>query len=127
MVRSGACWIKNAVKWRILAQLRLSRVGLPPLSLTDHFIVGSRESKRTLHAFYGIPDDRIFTLPYPIDLDLFNLNVLDAGRTSQVSGSLWVCWLGRIIPRKRLDLFLDGAALAIREGVDVRLTLVGGV
>ena len=118
---------KNAVKWRILAQLRLSRVGLPPLRLTDHFIVGSQESKQTLHALYGIPDDRIFTLPYPIDLDLFNLNVLDAGRTSQVSGSLRVCWLGRIIPRKRLDLFLDGAALAIREGVDVRLTLVGGI
>ena len=117
----------KAMKRKALAQLRLSRVGLPPLRLTDHFIVGSQESKRTLHALYGIQDDRIFTLPYPIDLNLFNLNVLDADRNSQGSGPLRACWLGRIIPRKRLDLFLDGAALAIRKGVDVRLTLVGGI
>ena len=36
-------------------------------------------------------------------------------------------WLGRIVPRKRLDLFLDGSALAIRRGTDLRLTIVGGI
>ena len=35
--------------------------------------------------------------------------------------------LGRIIPRKRLDLLLDGAVRAIGNGVDLQLTIVGGI
>jgi glycosyltransferase involved in cell wall biosynthesis len=117
----------KAIKWRILALLRLSRIGLPPLALTDHFIVGSRISKQTLNAIYGVRNERIFTLPYPIDLNIFHLNVLRPFGSGEGAGSLRACWLGRVIPRKRLDLFLNGAALAIREGIDVRLTLVGGI
>jgi glycosyltransferase involved in cell wall biosynthesis len=118
----------NATKWLLLAKLRLSRIGLPPLQLTDQFIVGSQESKRTLSKLYGIAQDHIDTLPYPIDLELFTLP-RDAKSASEHGGdrSLRVCWLGRIIPRKRLDLFLNGAALAIRQGVDVRLTIIGGI
>jgi glycosyltransferase involved in cell wall biosynthesis len=117
----------KAIKWRILALSRLSRVGLPPLALTDHFIVGSQISKRTLNTLYGVRNERIFTLPYPIDVNLFHPNVLQRHGSGEGAKSLRACWLGRVIPRKRLDLFLDGAALAIREGIDVRLTLVGGI
>jgi glycosyltransferase involved in cell wall biosynthesis len=114
-----------AFKWGLLAKLRLSRVGLPALRVTDQFIVGSRESRGTLRILYGIPDERIFTLPYPIDLQMFKPELLKT-EASQ-SSSLRVCWLGRIIPRKRLDLFLNGAALAIKNGLDVFLTVVGGI
>ena len=65
--------LATALKWQALATIRLSRVGLPPLGDTDHFIVGSSHSKRTLHQLYGIPEERISSLPYPIDLELFNL------------------------------------------------------
>ena len=118
----------NAMKWLLLAKLRLSRIGLPPLHLTDQFIVGSQESTRTLSKLYGIAPDRIAVLPYPIDLELFTppRDTIGAGENDG-DGSLRICWLGRIIPRKRLDLFLDGAALAIRQGIDVRLTIIGGV
>ena len=34
-------------------------------------------------------------------------------------------WLGRIVPRKRVDIFLNGAADAIKRGIDLKLTLVG--
>ena len=101
-----------ALKWQLLAHLRLSRLGLPPLELTDHFIVGSLESKRTLRNLYGVRDERIMTLPYPIDLKMFTTDVLDTNASP--NPSVRTCWLGRIIPRKRLDLFLNGAALAIR-------------
>ena len=117
----------NAIKWRTLALLRLSRIGLPPLALTDCFIVGSQISKQTLNTLYGVRNERIFTLPYPIDLNLFHLNVLKPDSSGGGAESIRACWLGRIIPRKRLDLFLNGAELAIRQGVDVRLTLVGGI
>jgi glycosyltransferase involved in cell wall biosynthesis len=118
----------NATKWLLLAKLRLSRIGLPPLQLTDQFIVGSQESRRTLSKLYGIVQDHIDTLPYPIDLELFTLP-RDAKNAGGNGGerSLRICWLGRIIPRKRLDLFLNGAVLAIRQGVDVRLTIIGGI
>ena len=130
--------LASALKWQALAKIRLSRAGLPPFENTDHFIVGSSQSKRTLNSLYGIPAERISSLPYPIDLKLFSLasdesnaNTVN-GRSHGVDGdlarsSLCICWLGRIVPRKRLDVFLEGSALAIREGIDLRLTIVGGI
>jgi glycosyltransferase involved in cell wall biosynthesis len=118
----------SAIKWLMLAKLRLSRIGLPPLQLTDRFIVGSQQSKQTLSKIYHVAHDCIETLPYPIDLELFTLPGDPKGASAkEAKEPLRVCWLGRIIPRKRLDLFLDGAALAIRQGVDVRLTIGGGI
>ena len=110
----------HALKWRILAGLRLSPLGKPPLHNSDHFIVGSRQSSSTLTRIYSVDPQRIFVLPYPIDLHLFR--PLCAPPKSR---SLRVLWLGRIVPRKRLDIFLDGASLAIKKGIDIRLTLVG--
>ena len=128
----------TALKWEVLARIRLSKLGLPPFKNIDHFIVGSSQSKRTLLSIYGIPDSRISTLPYPIDLRLFKVKERDcvADSAQEQSGEsnddpgypcLSICWLGRIVPRKRLDLFLNASALAIREGIDIRLTIVGGV
>jgi glycosyltransferase involved in cell wall biosynthesis len=121
----------TALKWQTMARIRLSPLGLPPFKNADHLIVGSSQSKRTLHSLYAIADERISTLPYPIDLELFHLETPEA-QSSAADGDkappgLRICWLGRIVPRKRLDLFLEGAALAIREGIELRLTIVGGV
>jgi len=63
-------------------------------------------------------------VPYPIDLTLFSPSLKEA---TFGDGTLRVLWLGRIVPRKRLDLFLQGAAIAIGRGVDLRLTVVGRV
>jgi glycosyltransferase involved in cell wall biosynthesis len=111
---------KQALKWRLFARLRLSPLGRPPLHHTDRFIIGSRQSANTLAKLYSVDPHRISVLPYPIDLDLFK----PLSAPSQ-SGSLRVLWLGRIVPRKRLDIFLNGASLAIRYGVDLKLTLIG--
>jgi glycosyltransferase involved in cell wall biosynthesis len=111
----------GTIKWGILARFRLSRLGRPPLEKTDSFIVGSRQSFRTLTDLYGIAPNRISTLPYPIDLELFQ----PPTRRRPKEGPLRALWLGRIVPRKRLDIFLGGAALAIRQGADLKLTLVG--
>ena len=130
--------LATTLKWQALAKIRLSRAGLPPFENTDRFIVGSSQSKRTLHSLYRIPEERISSLPYPIDFKLFNLMSHESSadtveaRSGGANGdsarpSLRICWLGRIVPRKRLDLFLEGSALAIREGIDLRLTIVGGI
>jgi glycosyltransferase involved in cell wall biosynthesis len=121
----------TALKWQTMARIRLSPLGLPPFKNADRLIVGSSQSKRTLHSLYGIADERISSLPYPIDLELFHLEapVAQGGAADgdKARPGLRICWLGRIVPRKRLDLFLEGAALAIREGIELRLTIVGGV
>ncbi|CAN5334708.1 hypothetical protein BH09VER1_BH09VER1_52460 [soil metagenome] len=112
-----------ARKWRIMARLRLSRFGLPAFRHSNCIIVGSQQSRQTLRLRYGIPEREIRLLPYPIDLEMFNLPATPPA----ASPTLRVLWLGRIIPRKRLDLFLDGAAEAIRRGLDLKVSIVGGV
>ncbi len=111
-----------AWKWRVMARLRLSPVGLPKFRPSDAFIVGSTQSRDTLRDLYKVAPEKIHVLPYPIDLRLFAL----CEKKIEAPG-LRCLWLGRIIPRKRLDLFLAGAAEAIRCGVDLRLTIIGGV
>lgn len=114
----------RALRLEMLARLRLSPLGLPELRYSDHIIVGSNQSKRTLVDFYKIPDQRISTMPYPVDLELFRPPAVSACGAEQ---TLRVLWLGRIVPRKRLDLFLDGGAEAIKRGANLSLTVVGGV
>ena len=112
-----------AWRWKWMAKFRLSPAGLPPLRYSDQILIGSGQSRETLEKIYGVPGEKIHALPYPIDLETFRV----ANCAPEKEGPLRCLWLGRIIPRKRLDLFLDGAARAIREGVDLRLTIVGGV
>ncbi|MFA7343608.1 MAG: glycosyltransferase family 4 protein [Terrimicrobiaceae bacterium] len=112
----------TAWKWRLLAWLRLSRVGLPRFDCSDLFIVGSSQSRRTLSGEFGIREDRTASVPYPIDLEMFH-----PGPGPESRPTKRCLWLGRIVPRKRLDLFLDGIASAIRSGADLRATVVGRV
>ena len=113
-----------ALKWHLLAKMRLSRMGLPNFTFSDHIIVGSGQSKSTLQEVYGVESKRISIIPYPIDLA--NFNVIDRDECTSES-QLRIIWLGRVVPRKRLDLFLEAAALLIREGLNIQLTIVGGI
>lgn len=113
---------RKASQWLALARLRLSSLGLPAFKHSDHIIVGSSQSKQTLHEIYGLPLDRVSTLPYPIDLAMFQPAAMPAAERSE----LRLLWLGRVIPRKRLDVFLRGLECAIRRGLHVKATIVGG-
>jgi glycosyltransferase involved in cell wall biosynthesis len=86
--------------------------------------VGSQQACDTLFHLYGISSSRVSVVPYPINLSQFH-PVQNAPPCERED--LRILWLGRIIPRKRLDLLLQGATLAIERGVDLRLTVVGPV
>lgn len=109
-------WLKLAAyaKWRL-------SVGLPQYRLSDHVIVGSEWSRQTLVSEYGLAPEKTHSMPYPIDLTSFQPSLERLPR----DGKLRLFWLGRFAPRKRLDLFLDGLAIAIRSGTDVEAWIVG--
>jgi glycosyltransferase involved in cell wall biosynthesis len=111
-----------AFKWLCLARMRLAPAGLPPFQFSDHVIVGSSQSKSTLVNLFGFAEAKVFALPYPVDLKAFL-----PGTRMRTPGELRCLWLGRIVPRKRLDIFLSAAELAVSRGWDIRLTIAGDI
>jgi glycosyltransferase involved in cell wall biosynthesis len=69
----------------------------------------------------GLPRAGCHALPYPIDLYHFHPD----GPSAPVAGVTTFLWLGRIVPRKRLDLLLDAYEHLRRDRQDVRLLIVG--
>ncbi|MFN3193060.1 MAG: glycosyltransferase family 4 protein [Aureliella sp.] len=111
-----ATWMKlaAAARWRL-------GLGLPRFDTSDLIILGSRWSRSFLIENYGASEQNTMALPYPIDLDEFS----PPQTHRKTSEPLRIFWLGRFAPRKRLDLFLNGLSLAIREGCDAEAWVVG--
>ncbi len=68
---------------------------------------------------FGLPEERASILPYPIDLSPF------ARARCTEPGRLTLLWLGRAVPRKRLDLFLETFELLAPREPTLRARLVG--
>jgi glycosyltransferase involved in cell wall biosynthesis len=85
------------------------------------FIVGSAWSREFLSG-YGIPPAAIYALPYPTDLKQFS----PAAAEMPAADRPMVLWLGRTVPRKRLDLFLSACAKLIQASRDIDVCVVGG-
>jgi len=94
--------------------------GLPAFGNSDYFITGSQWSRSGIQS-YGVAADKTLALPYPIDLQEFH-----PGAVRPLPEEPSVLWLGRVVPRKRLDLFLDAGALLIERGVKLRIKIIGG-
>ena len=69
----------------------------------------------------GADPDACLALPYPVDLDAFRPD----GPGAPDPDVATFLWLGRVVPRKRLDLLLDAYGLLRRDRSDVRLVVVG--
>lgn len=91
------------------------------LDCADHVIVGSDWS-RTEMIGRGADPRRVHVLPYPIDLVRFHPPV--SGSCAPTSSPVVVS-LGRLDPRKRLDLLLDAFELVADDDPTVRLIIVG--
>lgn len=118
--------IRSLCGWREYAQLRAyslfrASLGRPPFQHSDVIICGSSWSKELLVRRYKVDCGTIRQLPYPIDLESFR-----PAPKARVDRPLELVWLGRVVPRKRLDLFLGAGADLIAQGRDLKLTVVGG-
>jgi glycosyltransferase involved in cell wall biosynthesis len=90
------------------------------LSSSDALICGSSWTECMLVQL-GIPADKIIVLPYPIDLGRFVPPDEELVDWSQPE----IVWLGRIVPRKRLDLLVDAMPSVAMRFPGVRLRVVG--
>jgi len=108
--------------WKLRAFYRhRQRMAQRELARCRAVICGSEWSRRHVIAF-GAPAECVFALPYPFDLELFrpepNVRPRNPGRRTFL-------WLGRIDPRKRLDLMLEAFALLLEKRRDVHLEIIG--
>ena len=97
------------------------RLAKPDFSQSDTVIVGSEVPRQRLIREFDLDADQVKALPYAIDLSQYKVRQASPPR----EGRLRVLWLGRIVPRKRLDLLLAAASLAIEDGCDLQLKIVG--
>ena len=91
------------------------------LSHTDMFICGSRWSRAEWLRF-GADPERVRALPFPIDFGPF-VGIPAPGRSEPFT----FLWLGRAVPRKRLDLFLAAFALVKKSAPNVRARVIGNL
>lgn len=118
LIEFSGAW--NYIALRIFYFIRDS-LSLLDIARSDKFICGSRWAKEMMTAA-SIESSRISVLPYPIDLDLFK----PADQSTKLSREKTkLLWLGRVVPRKRLDLALEAIRLLVKEGIDVHLQIIG--
>lgn len=108
--------------WKLWAFYRhRQRIARRELARCQAVICGSEWSRQHIVTF-GVPAERVFALPYPFDLQLFRP---DSNVSPRYPGRRTFLWLGRIDPRKRLDLLLDAFALLLEKRRDVHLEIIG--
>jgi len=97
--------------WRDWSSIRKNR-------RADAIICGSRWARgRILET--GTPDSTVFALPYPFDLSFFQF--LPRENPSPPTFG----WLGRVVPRKRLDLLISAFEKVVQKYPKARLDVVG--
>ncbi len=86
----------------------------------DHIVACSRWNARAFLDI-GVPPRRLSVLPFMLDMARFRPAASWEGRGRQVV----FLHLGRVVPRKRLDLLLEAFARLRAEDPDVSLLLIG--
>jgi glycosyltransferase involved in cell wall biosynthesis len=84
----------------------------------NHLIVASWLGRQQAIA-YGVPAERVCVAPYPIDLQRFASGEIPSGATRRV-----LC-VGRLDPRKRIDLLVDAVAILARRRNDFCVEVIG--
>lgn len=102
----GAYELRDVLGWRWLRQA--------------HVVVASDDARARLER-RGVSADRVTVLPYAIDLERFR----PSGASSPHDGPAAVVCLGRLDPRKRVDLLPAAARLLSSRDRPVRIRVIG--
>jgi glycosyltransferase involved in cell wall biosynthesis len=112
----GSTYVAAVHAYRAYRWLQ-SRVSMP---FSDLIVCGSPWARDEWVRF-GLAPERAAVLPYPIDVDW----LASPSEPSLPAGTTTFLWLGRAVPRKRLDLFLEAFALVRERHPEARARLVG--
>ena len=89
---------------------------------TDAVVATCSDEKAELRAL-GVDPRRVWVVPCGVDLDLFG----DTGETEPRRRRHRIMTVGRLVPRKGVDLVIEALGILSREGRDdVELVIVGG-
>jgi glycosyltransferase involved in cell wall biosynthesis len=86
--------------------------------------VGTTREREQLAAG-GIPRERIFVAPVPVDLDRFSAAQPDETLRRQVGGDALVLNVSRLVPQKDLPTLLRAAQQVVREYPGARFAIAG--
>jgi len=114
------CGLLTYLQFKFFYWLKNPRVKAS-LKNTDVFICESEWSREQMLAC-GLQPNVLKVLPYPIDLEVFQPGT----QPKAVDRKKTFLWLGRIAPRKRLDLLIEAYTLLLEERQDVHLKIIGG-
>jgi len=92
------------------------------LDWSDLYLCGSTWAESEW-ARFGVASERLRTIAYPIKLERY----ADIPALGNHAGTVTFLWLGRAVPRKRLDLFLEGFRILFEREPTVRARLVGNL
>jgi glycosyltransferase involved in cell wall biosynthesis len=87
-------------------------------ALRHHLILASHRSLEDAVRF-GVPEGRVCVAPYAIDLDRFTPSAIPVGPIRTV-----LC-IGRLDPRKRVDLLVDAVRLLAQRRSDFHVEVIG--
>jgi glycosyltransferase involved in cell wall biosynthesis len=83
-------------------------------------ITSSQASARAVERIYGLPRGRIRVVYWGVDLARFR------PRPTRISTETRLLYVGNLEPRKGIRYLLEAIAILHREGIPVRLMMVGG-
>lgn len=84
-----------------------------------HHLVLASHRARDEAVRFGVPEERVCVTPCAVDLDQFTPASIPSGATRRV-----VC-IGRLDPRKRIDLLVDAVTLLARRRNDFHVEVIG--
>ncbi len=97
--------------------------------LFDRVIAISEATGKHLKDYIGVPPGRIVTVPNPVDTSRFDPDRFDKATQRDTLGlereAFYVCYVGRLVARKGLDVWLRAAALAAQSHSGIRFLVIG--
>ena len=115
-------WLYYAA-FRLMFSRRISKCA-------DHLVAVTDETREHMIRLYGLPPDKISTIPLGCDSTLFqrDLRVRNELRAKFgiEDGQVVFCYVGKVTPEKGVSILVEAALSLLKERDDVAFLLVGG-
>ena len=99
-------------------------------SKVDRFFALNNNVALYINNTYGIPYEKIEVIPLGADVELFKYNVIERVSIRKKLGigsdDIVICYTGRLLPSKQVDILMKALAPITKNNSRVKLLIVGG-